>query len=156
VYEGTLGRSRVCVKRVRVYTRDGPEKTAEACFCCRHFSCLLPLTKLIDLLPRGRDVETLDTFKHRAAAGYYYHFIPAHFELDAWRKLAGVHREALQRRPTSTRKCPSRCAYPMLTPLYQLSDIAKGLCYLHSCGVIHGDLKGVRGSTVSCFTTTLT
>ena len=26
---------------------------------------------------------------------------------------------------------------------HQLSDIANGLCYLHSCNVIHGDLKGV-------------
>lgn len=25
----------------------------------------------------------------------------------------------------------------------QLSDTAKGLCFLHSCSVIHGDLKGV-------------
>ena len=29
-------------------------------------------------------------------------------------------------------------------PLRQLSDIAKGLHYLHSCDVVHGDLKGVR------------
>jgi len=28
--------------------------------------------------------------------------------------------------------------------LRQLSDVANGLCYLHSCNVIHGDLKGVR------------
>ena len=27
--------------------------------------------------------------------------------------------------------------------LRQLSDIAEGLNYLHSCNVIHGDLKGV-------------
>ena len=27
---------------------------------------------------------------------------------------------------------------------HQLTDVAKGLCYLHSCNVIHGDLKGVR------------
>lgn len=26
----------------------------------------------------------------------------------------------------------------------QLSDVAEGLNYLHSCDVIHGDLKGVR------------
>ena len=28
----------------------------------------------------------------------------------------------------------------------QLFGIAKGLGYLHSCNVIHGDIKGVRGS----------
>ena len=27
---------------------------------------------------------------------------------------------------------------------YWLSDVAKGLCYLHSCSVIRGDLNGVR------------
>lgn len=26
---------------------------------------------------------------------------------------------------------------------HQLSDVAEGLCYLHSCNVVHGDLKGV-------------
>jgi serine/threonine protein kinase len=36
----------------------------------------------------------------------------------------------------------------------QLSDVAKGLCYLHSCNVIHGDLKGVRSSKPH-FTTVL-
>lgn len=38
----------------------------------------------------------------------------------------------------------------------QLSDVARGLCYLHSCNVVHGDLKGVRGCTAFCFTTVLT
>ena len=37
--------------------------------------------------------------------------------------------------------------------LSQLLDVAKGLCYLHSCNVIHGDLKGVRGCSKSRFTT---
>ena len=32
----------------------------------------------------------------------------------------------------------------------------KGLCYLHSCNVIHGDLKGVHNHSKSRFTTILT
>jgi len=39
---------------------------------------------------------------------------------------------------------------------YQLSDIAKGLCYLHFCNVIHGDLKGARSFHKYHFTTMLT
>ena len=34
----------------------------------------------------------------------------------------------------------------LLLPYYQLSDTAEGLYYLHSCNVIHGDLKGVCDS----------
>jgi len=37
---------------------------------------------------------------------------------------------------------------------YQLSDATEGLNYLHSCNVIHGDLKGVR-SSISRFATIL-
>ena len=33
----------------------------------------------------------------------------------------------------------------MHLPVHQLSDAAGGLNYLHSCNVIHGGLKGVRG-----------
>jgi len=32
---------------------------------------------------------------------------------------------------------------------YQLSDVANGLCCLHFCNVIHGDLKGVCGRSKS-------
>ena len=38
----------------------------------------------------------------------------------------------------------------------QLSDIAEGLNYLHSCNVIHGDLKGVCDYSKSHFTAILT
>jgi serine/threonine protein kinase len=37
--------------------------------------------------------------------------------------------------------------------LCQLSDVAEGLEYLHSCNLIHGDLKGVRTYSTSRFTT---
>ena len=39
---------------------------------------------------------------------------------------------------------------------YQVSDVAKGLRYLHSCNVVHGDLKGVRNRFKYCFVTLLT
>lgn len=38
---------------------------------------------------------------------------------------------------------------------YKLSDIADGLCYLHSCNVVHGNLKGVRSRSDSRLTTAL-
>ena len=33
------------------------------------------------------------------------------------------------------------------SPSPQLLGVAEGLAYLHSCNVIHGDLKGVRVNT---------
>ena len=39
---------------------------------------------------------------------------------------------------------------------YQLSDVARGICHLHSCNVIHGDLKGVCVCSTSRFTMALT
>ena len=38
----------------------------------------------------------------------------------------------------------------------QLSDVAEGLNFLHSCNITHGGLKGVRDHTRSHFTTILT
>jgi len=35
----------------------------------------------------------------------------------------------------------------MSHPSPQSLGVAEGLGYLHSCGVIHGDLKGVRVTT---------
>ena len=35
VFEGTLNRSKVCVKRVRVYSRDGPEAARKVVYTHR-------------------------------------------------------------------------------------------------------------------------
>ena len=37
VYEGFLGGSKVCVKRTRVYTKEGPEKATRVCYKRFHF-----------------------------------------------------------------------------------------------------------------------
>jgi serine/threonine protein kinase len=41
-------------------------------------------------------------------------------------------------------------------PRYQLSDVARGLSYLHSRSVVHGGLKGVRGRSESRLPAVLT
>ena len=90
MYEGTLGGSKVCVKRVRVY-EDGPQKATKVCYSRRHFPCSPSLTKLTDLLPGSRNVETLSTPKYSTAAWYHYHPLPARFALYVWRGPFGIH-----------------------------------------------------------------
>ena len=90
MYEGTLDGSRICIKRVRMYTQDGPQKAARVC-CRRRFPCSPTLTKLTALLRRGRNVETSDAPKHRTTIGCHYYTLPAHFGLDAWWRPAGTH-----------------------------------------------------------------
>ena len=53
------------------------------------------VTKFTDLLPRGRNVETLDTPKHLTSPGCYYRSLPTHFGLDVRRPSARLHQEQL-------------------------------------------------------------
>ena len=90
-YKGTLNGSKVCIKRIQVYVKDGPQEAARV-RCRRHrFLCSPSIMKPIDLLSRGHNVETLNTPKHRAPTGYHNHSLPAHFGLDAWREPAGIY-----------------------------------------------------------------
>ena len=89
MYEGTLGGSKVCIKRVRVY-EDGPQKATKVCYSRRHSPCSPSLTELTDRLPRGRNVETLNTPKYSTAVGYHYHPLPARFTLYVWWRPSGI------------------------------------------------------------------
>ena len=64
MYEGTLDGSRVYIERVRVYVQGGPQEATKVRPRCRPYPCPPSLTKLTDVLPRGRSVETLDTPPH--------------------------------------------------------------------------------------------
>ena len=90
MYEGTLGSSKVCVKRVRVYA-DGPQKATRVCYSRRHSPYSPSLTELTGLLPRGRNVETLNTPQYSTAAGYHHHPLPARFTLYVWRRPSWIH-----------------------------------------------------------------
>ncbi|KAF9645415.1 kinase-like protein [Thelephora ganbajun] len=107
VYRGTLNGSRVCVKRVRIYTKYGPQKFAKA-FCKEAVMWKrLAHSNIIPLL--GVTITPFQLISDWMPGGDLPEYIKDNSDAD----LIGL-----------------------------LSDIAKGLCYLHSCNVIHGDLKG--------------
>ena len=91
VYKGTLDGSMVCIKRIRVYTPDGPQKAARVRCRRRRFPCSQLLTEPTDLLSRGRDVEALETPKYPIPTGCHYHSLAARFELDVRRRPARIH-----------------------------------------------------------------
>jgi len=117
VFRGVLEGSRVCVKRVRVYTRNGPQKTAGVCRRLRRLPCSLSLTILADLLSRGRDMETLDAPKYPPTTRHYHNSPPTHFRVDAWRGLAGVHQNEPRYRPTWACRRHHGCVCHALTPV---------------------------------------
>lgn len=100
MYHGFLNGSRVCIKRVRVYTSYGPQKAAKVHPDAVAFTVPQSLTQLADLLPRGRDVETVDTPKRPPITRSYCHSPPANFGLDVWWRPTRVHQEESRSEPT--------------------------------------------------------
>ena len=116
VYEGSLDGSSVCAKRMRIYIRDGPEKAVKVRWRGR-FPRPPPLTELTELLPRGRNVETHCTPKRPPSTWHHHRPLPAHFELDAWRRPARISQGEPPNRSTGIGRYPSSSAQPALTPV---------------------------------------
>ena len=144
VYKGTLGDSRVCIKRVRMYSKDGSQGAAKVRYCRRRFPCLSSPINYTDLLPRGRNLEAFNPPKYPTPPRYNLHAPSTRFELDVWWGPTGIYRKEHRCRPARACRFPCCCALSHAYSCYQLSDVASGLDYLHSCNVVHGDLKGVR------------
>ena len=116
VYGGTFGGSRVCVKRTRVYIRDGPEKAVKVRLHCR-FPRSPSSTKLVDILLGGRNVEAYETPKRPSPTWHHYQSLPTHFELDAWWGIVEIPQDEPHCRSTQIGSCPSSRVYPPpLTP----------------------------------------
>ena len=69
-------------------------------------SCLPFLTRLPDPLPGGCGVEALGTPKYCSLPRYHPYATPAHLEMDARRKLDGIHQEMSRCRPARSCKYP--------------------------------------------------
>ena len=146
VYKGTLNGSKVCIKHIRVYAHDTPQAKAKVRFWRTRFpSTPLSHHSNSGILQRGRDMETFGAPKRFAPSGHYHRALPTDFELGTRWESARVYPRPPRCRSTCTRghlfrhHCLSRAQ-----PNPQLCDVVEGLRYLHSRGVIHGDLKGVR------------
>ena len=99
VYEGALNTLRVCVKRIRVYAKDSSGEPPDVRHLRYQFVRLLLLTRLTDVLQRGRGVEALEAQEHRPPHLYFHDPFPAHFRMDARRRPDGIRREASRSRP---------------------------------------------------------
>jgi len=143
VYQGTLDGSRVCIKRMRVYNRDGPDRAAKVRYYHCHLPCPPSPTKPADLLPGGCNVETPDTHEHRTPTGGHHRSLPTCFGFGVWRGPTELHEDEPQCRSASTCRCPRFCV-SLAYSRRKLSDVAEGLCYLHVRNIVHGSLKGVR------------
>ena len=64
--------------------------------------------------------------------------------MDAWWGPGGIYQQVPRRKPMRPGKYSCYRFRSHANPGYQLSDVAEGLHFLHSCDVVHGDLKGVR------------
>jgi hypothetical protein len=104
VYEGTLNGLKVCVKRIRVYSRDGPKKVAKVRYRHDSFPCLPTLTRTTDALSRGSGVETLGPPKHRPPPRHHFHSPSACLGVDVRRRPHGTHHEAPRRESTWARR----------------------------------------------------
>lgn len=106
VYEGLLNGSKVCIKRLRVYSVEGPKDVKRVGYYITTFP--LPfLIKNIGLLSGGRGVETSGASKRRSSSGCHRHSFPIHLGLDAWRGVAGIYWDV------SKCRSPRFCRFPL-------------------------------------------
>ena len=125
VYKGSLDGLRVFIKHVRVYAQDGLQKATKVRFRRRRFLCSPSLIQLADLLPRSRNMETVDTPEHLILAGHHYHSPPTHFGLDVRRWPPNTSRRTLTQTTLNSQASPLlrlSCAY--ILPSYPMSQRA--------------------------------
>ena len=102
-YEGILNGSKVCVKRLRVYSNGEPEAAKHVCNRRFYISPSF-LTIRIGILPGGDRVEAFGTPKHCPTPRGNRHPPPVGFSLDAWRGAAGIYRNEPVCRPSQSRR----------------------------------------------------
>lgn len=141
VYGGTLNGSMVCIKRVRVYTEGGSQKATKV-----RRQCSLPSFIITDKIQIFcKEAVVWKRLTHPNILPLLGTTITPLQLVSDW--MPGGDLPSYLKKNPNADQVGLVGVLPVESPhanfRFQLSGIAEGLCYLHSCNVIHGDLKGV-------------
>ena len=101
-------------------------------------------------------LEAPNASEHRPPSGCYYRSTPTDLRSDIGWGPDRVHLKPPGYRQDKSRKRHFRSVRTRRLRIRQLFNVADGLGHLHSCDIIHGDLKGVRHRSRFCLTVWLT
>lgn len=142
-YEGTLN-VKVCIKRLKIAVTGDQEKIKEVSHSRNLLRNRGSLTNLEAVLQRGRGVETPESPKYCSFQGSHVRSPSTCLRMDARWRAATLCKGELGRGPHWSCGFVFTGFSAVPHPTLQSLGVAEGLAYLHSHGVIHGDLKGVR------------
>ena len=151
MYMGSLNASRIGIKRIRAYTTDDPRRAKKKYVLPPSFP-LPVVTNEIQIF--CQEAVVWKRFTHPNVLPLLGVTVTPFQLISNWLS-GGDLPDYLKKNPGANRLGLVRVPLLYLFHAhsrYQLSDVARGLSPLHSCNVIHGDLKGVCDCSTTRFT----
>ena len=149
VWKGECCGREVAVKVIRTYSTSDLQKIIGVGRWAYSLSTVNSLTELVEVLQGGSDVEIPSASECPTANGgdNVRESVRDGIGLDGEWKHPRIRQGTSRCRPARACRFSVQVLAtlaPLTTAKPQLAGVAKGLIYIHSQGMIHGDLKGVR------------
>ena len=154
VWKGKYCGQDMAVKVVRTYSSDDLRKIINVgCTISGYF--VLVTTFYTELLPRSRDGEIPSTSQCPAITRCIHvrESVRNGVRMDAKREYQSIRRSTSRSEQVQPRTSSVFNLAPVVLQLksLQLVDVVNGLIYLHSNGMVHGNLKGVSFRSLELF-----